>query len=195
MKHFLIILLGFFYLNTSLGQLKKDNWLLMGGGSFYAFKQESTGTNLNYYTRELNATFLSSIGYFVADKFVIGIGNRVNGERYKLIGQDVGIKNFRWSLGPFLRYYFLPDEKSFNFFTDIDYQLGVNSNFGEYKGKHNLLSVSPGLELFFNSTVGLHLKMGYSNKVTSSYKNPSKEEKSVRNGFESSIGISIHLEK
>ena len=195
MKYFLIIVLAFFCLNTSFGQLKKDNWLLMGGGSFYACKQESNTTNLTYYTRELNASFLSSIGYFVNDKFVIGIGNRLSAEKYQLIGQDVGIQNFRFSLGPFLRYYFLPDDKNFNIFTDIDYQLGINSNFGEYKGKHNLFSVSPGLEVFFNSTVGLHLKMGYSKKVSSAYGLPSDEQKGISNGFESSIGISIHLEK
>jgi hypothetical protein len=118
MKHFLITLFAFFFFNTSFGQPQKDNWLLMGAGSFYAFKQDATGTNLIYYTRELNASFLSSIGYFVKDKFVIGIENRLNAERNKLIVKDIGIKNFRCLLDLFFRYNFLPD-KNFNFLLTL----------------------------------------------------------------------------
>jgi hypothetical protein len=86
MKHFLITLFEFFFFNTSFGQPQKDNWLLMGAGSFYAFKQDATGTNLTYYTRGLNTSFLSSIGYFVTDKFLIRISNRLSAKRYQSIG-------------------------------------------------------------------------------------------------------------
>lgn len=116
MKHFLITLFAFFCFNTSFGQPQKGKWLLMGSGLFYAFKQDATGTNLIYYTRGLNTSFLSSIGYFVIDKFLIRISNRLSAERYQLIGQDEGIKNFMLSLCPFLGYYFVSEDKNFNFF-------------------------------------------------------------------------------
>ena len=95
-------------------------------------------------------------------------------------------ENFRWDL--FARYYFLNPEKQYNILADIAYQWGINQSFST-KGKYNNFSLMAGPEIYFNSSIGLEILMGYgSNEETleGSYSDKKK-------GFLITTGIQLHL--
>ena len=80
--------------------------------------------------------------------------------------------------------------------TDINYQFGANKFLGSLheKGKYNTLSIMGGMEVFFNSSVGIEILLGYTSKIVS-IDNSSSMFSDKKNGFQTSIGFQIHLEK
>ena len=98
-------------------------------------------------------------------------------------------------VGPFSRYYFLEKDKQFNILLDAAYLFGTNSyplaNTG--KGVINELSISAGLEAFFNTTVGVEFLVGYKSKYEDIKGITGYSDK--KNGVNVSIGFQIHLEK
>ena len=61
------------------------------------------------------------------------------------------------------------------------------------KGKFNTLSIMAGTEVFFNNTSGLEILIGYRNQIATL--NGSSGYNSNKNGFQVSIGFTLHLEK
>ncbi len=106
-----------------------------------------------------------------------------------------GITNYyRLAIGPFVRYYFLNQERQFNLLTDISYQFGINKYLGELheKGKFNMFSASGGIEVFFNATVGVEILIGYAQQVSSIEDSPGAFN-SNKKGLQVSIGFQLHL--
>ncbi|MDP1765227.1 MAG: hypothetical protein Q8L07_15205 [Sediminibacterium sp.] len=113
------------------------------------------------------------------------------------VGSGGGTTNsFRFAIGPFARYYFLNADKPFNILTDVSYQFGINNWRNSYpaKGKFNSLSIMGGTEVFFNSTAGLEILIGYGNQIASIDNSPSAYNRNKK-GFQVSIGFTLHLEK
>lgn len=188
MKHsFFLFALVIFSL-TSFGQLDKKTWLVGGNGRFqsYTIKDRSPYEYNNGKYTEINLAV--NVGYFLKDKFVLGLRTS-----YDKLKEDIGAgksNGDRINAGPFGRYYFLEKEKSFNLLMDCGYQFGVFTALGQSKSNSNTLSVMGGAELFFNSTAGLEVLLGYYDN-TEKFSDGNKR----RNGFQVSIGFQLHLIK
>jgi hypothetical protein len=100
------------------------------------------------------------------------------------------------AVGPFARYYFLNTDKPFNILADVSYQFGYLQQLGllHEKGKNNTFSAMGGTEIFFNSTAGMEILLGYINKTVSIENSPGAFKNS-KSGFQVSIGFTLHLEK
>ena len=175
-------------------QLTKGTWLIGGSGSLYSYK-EIHNYPINYTANYTNIDISPSVGYFPVDKLAVGL--RPTFSSYKGESDGGGSTNsFKISMGPFVRYYFLDAEKSFNLLTDISYQLGINQYLGAVheKGKYNTLSIKGGAEMFFNSAVGIEILLGYLQNNTSIENSPNAY-RTIRKGFQASVGFQFHLEK
>lgn len=194
MKLLLINLTLLFISTSSFAQLDKGTWLAGGTGSFYSYNEDYTAPSVDVTAKYTSIDLSASIGYFLADKFSAGL--RPYFSSFKGESSGGGTTNsYRLAVGPFVRYYFLKADKQFNILGDASYQFGLNQDLGSLheKGKFNTLSFMAGMEVFFNSAVGLEMLLGYRNQIASI--NGSSGYNSNKKGFQVSIGFSFHLEK
>lgn len=185
---------------NSYAQLDKKTWLVGGTGSFNSYKQEQTFTWQNTgieskttYTN-IDIELSAKIGYFIIDKLVLGLTPTYLLSNRKSVTAGDNIAH-QFSVGPFVRYYFLKKEKPFNILTEVNYQFGNLrvTDLPDDKGSINKFSFLAGPEIFFNSAVGMEVLLGYrmyNEKIDNPYL-PSYKE----NGFQVAIGFQIHLEK
>jgi hypothetical protein len=191
----LLIVLLLFSSSSSFSQLDKNTWLVGGAGNFYSSKRNYISyitPAANGSSKELNLNISPNIGYFLIDKFAVGLRPYFSwgkGESISSNGTIATGNSKRYGIGPFARYYFLDKEKQFNILTDISYQLGEWKQSG--KGKLNNFSFVAGPAIYFNTSVGMEFLLGYttqSEELKSFSKNSSK-------GFIVTIGFQIHLIK
>ena len=183
---------------SSFAQLSKKTWLVSGSGSLYSYNEDyiapSPAPNFTakYSTIDLNA----SVGYFFLDKLSAGLRPYLSTYKGKVSGGGEGANDFKLAIGPFVRYYFLKEDKQYNLLADVSYQIGINQakNGDNPKGKFNVFSIMAGTELFFNSSVGLEILLGYKNQLVTFDNSPSAYS-SNRKGFQTSIGFTFHLNK
>lgn len=176
---FLFIL--FFISYNSVGQITKDNWLVGGSGSFSSQKEHLISTDV----RGLNIRLSPNIGYFFIDKFAGGIRLTFNHNKIKFNG-GVG-RSTQTGLGPYIRYYFLNEDKRLNFFAETAYQYLHSKGGNGASDKQNNFSFSAGPVFYFNSSVGFELILNYELINTPQGTNA----KTFSVGF----GFQIHLEK
>lgn len=187
-----------FVCTFSYGQLTKKNWLVGGNGSLYSFNEDYTAPSpapnftAKYTTIDVSAT----VGYFFLNKLSAGLRPYLSTYKGKVSGGGEGANDFKFAIGPFVRYYFLKEDKQYNLLADVSYQIGINQskNGDNPKGKFNVFSIMAGTELFFNSSVGLEILLGYKNQLVTFDNSPSAYS-SNRKGFQTSIGFQFHLEK
>jgi hypothetical protein len=180
---------------TAKSQLDKGIWLAGGSGTLYSYNQTYSSPSNNTTSKYTNIELSASIGYFAIDKLVLGLRPSFSSFKGEVTSQGGLITNSKkYSIGPFARYYFLNTDKHYNILTDISYQFGVNKNALPPKehGKLNSFSVMAGPEIFFNSSVGLEILLGYSIKEESI--NGQTGYQDNRKGFQVSVGLQIHLE-
>jgi hypothetical protein len=173
-------------------QITKGNWLV--GGSARGSMSNSS-LNGSYY--KVNSFSLSpNMGYFLFDKFSAGLKFSVDYSKVKYpeTGNgvvNVGLKNVYLNGGPFLRYYFLNTDKLVNLFVETSYQFqsqnSISTGFNS-KQLSNVFSISSGLVVYFNSSVGIEFIVGF-NSIK--YKNTTGSFNSLFTG----IGLQIHLIK
>lgn len=181
--------------NSLKAQLTQNHWLVGGSGSFYSYNENFDSPLTNFTAKYTDINISTSIGYFVIDKFTLGVrptfssvkGEVMNGGKtntYKLAG------------GPFARYYFLQSDRPFNLLADVCYQFGINKYLGALheEGKYNTFSIMAGPEIFFNTVAGIEILFGYTQKIGSIENSPG-EFTSNKKGFQASIGFQLHLEK
>jgi hypothetical protein len=199
-KLFLLITLPMAYC-TAQCQLDKGIWLVGGSGSFYNYHEDYNSQQTTFTAKYTEIDISASVGYFVADKLATGL--RPTFSSAKGVAMQNGIPNGssndnKMAVGPFVRYYFLPMDRSFNLLSDVSYQWGITQRLGALheKGKNNTFSIMAGPEVFFNSSAGLEILLGYSQNI-SSIENSLPEANSNINkkGLQISIGFQLHLEK
>lgn len=173
-------------------QLDKKYWLVGGTGSLYAYSDDFTTTGQPTVSGKLTEINLSAnVGYFIFDKFAAGLRPGIYSLKSRgLNTASAGTKDIAFYIGPFARYYFLDKEKPFNILVDGAYQFGKYSNF-EGKGIIKHASIMVGPEIFFNSSIGLEVLVGYL------YQKKTIDAQSgfnnVRNGLYISVGFQLHL--
>lgn len=180
----LFFLIVFTTLCTVNAQITKGNWMVGGSGNFSSTKSEnSSGSEAKGTLFEIKP----NIGYFVIDKLATGINSSIG------FGNPSGSNNNSWgySIGPFIRYYFLEIDKKINLLSQVDYSIGQGkSDFSSLDTNSSNLSIKAGPVIYFNSSVGLELLLNYD---YSKSKRGSSE--TIGNQFNISIGFQIHLEK
>lgn len=188
MKHlFLTILIGLFCFSAK-SQITKSNWLVGGTSNFSSSKQ-----NLPNSTDKNNSTtfsILPNIGYFVVDKFAMGLGAGISFLQSK--SNDIKSNVTSYSIGPFARYYFLDTDKTTNLFIQGKFGYGISrfNNLGNpiSKSKNLSYSLTGGPVVYFNSSVGLEFTVGWT------YEKALEDKSSVSSAIVG-IGFQIHLEK
>ncbi len=181
---------------SSFAQLDKGTWLVGGSGSFNSFNQKSTSPAGFTETKFTNIELSGSLGYFFVRKLVAGLRPGYYFLKGKQDNQGEVAGTTKLGIGPFVRYYFLDPEKQFNLLADVSYQIGfAKQPIGtKSTGKFTDLRLLAGTEVFFNSSVGLELLIGYS-KSTETLNKPSLRYSYDRSGVLVSIGFQFHLEK
>lgn len=193
---------------NSFGQLDKKTWLVGGTGSFdsykenytYVFTGTGTGENIEIERSIKEIEFSPKVGYFVIDKLALGIGVSYISEKSEsktISGNASGGSSKSHSLyvGPFARYYFLNKDKPYNILVEANYQFGNidQSVFSDDKGKLSRFSLFVGPEIYFNSSVGMNLLVGYTNSKRNMDNNSSVSNST--NGLQVAIGFQIYLQK
>jgi hypothetical protein len=179
---------------TSIAQLEQGTWLVGGSGSFYAGKNKFSNDVQVSEFDILNVALNPSLGYFLTENLALGL--RLGYIKYKSESVPRGITSNtnRFDFGPFVRYYLLPNDRSFNLLFDAAYKpsLAWFSDTKE-KGARNMLSLSAGTVVFFNTSVALEFLIGY-------YKQGEKIPDMIRmhnreRGLQTTIGLQFHLKK
>lgn len=179
-------------LSTSLtfnAQITEDNWLVGGNFKFYQSKSESTSNDFTMTHRGLGFNLSADLGYFLKDKFAIGLipafgyGNP----------EGSGNSGYGFGIGPFLRYYFLKPEKTINIFSHLEYQFNQGYRQGNKSTETQNFNIKAGPAIFFNNSVAMEVTLEYAyGKVTSF---SGVRSKSKFNDFNIGIGFQIHLEQ
>lgn len=160
-----------FIVMSSNAQITKGNWMMGGGASFGSFKSTSGEINSQSTAFSVHPT----IGYFPIDKLAIGTSG------------ELAISNTtetNYGIAPFIRYYFLGNDKQINIFSEANYGI-YKINHSDYK--YDKLNLKAGAVFFLNSSVGLEVALNYSNQKT----NQNYQNKGIYLG----VGFQIHLEK
>ncbi len=183
-KSFLLILAASLFFSKSNGQITKGNWIV-GGNANLLYTNSKTETSD---TKTTTIGLTPNIGYFIVDKFAGGVRLSFYNSQIKFGPPNNNFTKFsNYSIGPFIRYYFLQVDKQYNIITEITYQFGkekveTNNSSGVNISKNNF-TFSAGPVIYFNSSVGIEFLLNYSSSGNN-----------INNGRSNSIGIGIGLQ-
>ena len=193
MKYTTILILTLILTPKSYSQLTKKYWLAGGYGSLYSYTDAFTNFGQPTVTGKLTeVNFATNIGYFPTDKLATGIRTSINSVKSRELNTaNSSTKDITFTIGPFVRYYFLQTERQVNLLIDGSYQLGTYSTYAG-KGISKTTTVSIGTEIFFNSAVGFELLIGYMSRSKSIDDNLLGFT-NKRTGLNLSVGFQFHL--
>lgn len=185
MKKISILTLFILFVNIAVNcQITKGNWLAGGSGTF-SHSKATFSTGGEYISTNIDIS--PRFGYFVADRFAIGLyGNYTWGLNKS---NNIKASYSNYGIGPFIRYYFLSVENKVNLLVETNGSYNEQTN-NQLKTKSGFFSYNAlaGPVIFLNSSVGVEFLLGYKG-----YKETKTETKN--NGVYFSIGIQYHLEK
>lgn len=188
-KTILLFLIAFTFYYDADCQITKDNWLV-GGNASFSFNNSNAETND---TKTTTINVAPDIGYFFIDKFAGGLRLSFYNNNIKFGPPNNNFTTFtNYSIGPFVRYYFLPVDNPYNILTEISYQFGnekiKTNNPPASNSNSNSFTFSVGPVIYFNSCVGIEFLLNYSNSGNNANSRRG-------NSFGAGIGLQIHLEK
>jgi hypothetical protein len=186
-KTILLFLIASTFYDHANCQITKGNWLV-GGNASFAFSNAGPRDNSSKTT---DLRLVPNIGYFFMNKFAGGVQLSFNREHIKY-GASNNFSTFKnYSMGPFVRYYFLDVDGQYNILMEGSYQFGndkVETTNSTSNNSTNIISFSAGPVIYFNSSIGIEFLLNYSSTGTSGYNGRG-------NSFGIGIGLQIHLEK
>lgn len=196
-EKFILLFFAVITVINANAQLTKNFWLVGGMGTFNTYKKvlsDVPAPNVGYTADYTEIVISPKIGYFIMDKFAIGlVGSYEYG--YGKISNGGLNRGQHLAIGPFARYYFLDKDKIYNILTEVNYQYGKVNFYDGVNGSQQKFNVLAGPVIFFNSSVGVEFLMGYKYSKEKIDNNNSLEYIDARNGFQFAIGLQIHLEK
>ena len=160
-------------------QITKGNWMVGGDGNYTNTKVVNSITENVSVGNSIRVS--PNIGYFVYDKFALGINGLFHYNKANGSDSSTG-----FGVGPFARYYILKTEKRVNIFTEANYNFyntqtkGVNS----FTGSSYRFKAGP--VIYFNSSVALEMSLNYLSEKTENF---------TAKYFTVGLGFQIHLEK
>ena len=159
-------------------QITKKNWMV--GGNAYFDNSNAKNSNGEEIQSSTQIIVQPNIGYFFYDRFASGLSASYGYGKTK-----GGNSNSGFSVGPFVRYYFLKTEKNINFLVEANYYYGKDFNKSDFVTNYGFKT---GPVIYFNSSVGLELLAKYEHVFYSS-------DSFTTNSFQIGLGLQIHLEK
>lgn len=170
---------------TTNAQITKGNWMVGGNGNLSSYETKYINNGSGVINKGVGINISPNLGYFFSNKFVAGLSTNIGYTKPKNYESSFG-----YGVGPFVRYYFLKEEKRVNLFAQTNYIFGETKS-GSNKSQSNGYGFKAGPVIFFNSSVGLEMSIDYnSSKLT-----PNGAESSTYNNFQIGLGFQIHLEK
>jgi hypothetical protein len=196
MKYVFLFLVSLTIITNVQSQLSKGNWIVGGSGSFSSYNRDFQTPGYAVLYKSTDVTISPSIAYFLIDKLALGFRPsyilQKSEDRGSTGSNSGGTSNFRsFEVGAFGRWYFLNKGNNYNFLSDVSYNHGFFSNFGSNTGRSNSLKFLTGPAIYFNSSVGIELLLGYSASKTLNKNGTSN----LNRGFLTTLGFQIHLEK
>ena len=191
MKKVLLFILAIALFQISQAQITKGNWMMGGNGSF----EKSDQTSPTFDVKATTIALSPNVGYFLVDQFAVGARLKLDYEYLNY--PNVETKHTRLFAGPFVRYYFLDNERVVNFFSEAAFQLLIDQykstvpNGGYNRGSDNRLgsySLSLGTAVFLNSSVAIEGAISYERV-------PQNENGTKVSNLGLKIGFQIHLQK
>lgn len=181
----LILAISFLTVYSSDAQITKGNWMVGGAGNFSSYESKYKSNGVDMTNKGLGVNISPNIGYFLADKFVVGSSLSVGYTKPKNSENSFG-----YGIGPYVRYYLLKEDKLINFFSELNYIFGETKS-GNNKSETNGYGLKAGTVIFFNSSVGLEVSLDYN----SSKLIPKNSDSSNYNNLQIGLGFQIHLER
>lgn len=182
--HYLFLFIILITSTTVNAQITKGNWMV--GGTFSYNKLENTSSN-TIVDKESILTIKPMVGYFLKDKFALGLRSEFYNSNATIIGSNRN-SFFRLELGPYLRYYFFPVNNRLNLFSESAFLLSLWKGNGSKWDSTNGFLINVGPVVYLNSIVGLEFTLGYSSQF---FRNNNGSLNNIRTG----IGLQIHLGK
>ena len=170
---------------TSNAQITKGNWMVGGTGNVTSYENKNNNNGSDIISKGIGINISPNIGYFIVDKFVAGASLGFGYTKPEGYQSDFG-----YGIGPFIRYYFLKEDKRINILAQANYNFGQNIT-GVSKSKSNSYGFKAGPAIFFNSSVALEITLDYD----SSKLMPNNSSSSSYSNFQIGLGFQIHLEK
>jgi hypothetical protein len=178
-------------------QISKNQWLV--GGSVLAQYTETTANS----NKEIDVKAPAQVGYFVIDKLSLGVRGLYHFNQTKtayLFGTyfgntwaTVNQTQKEFAVGPFIRYYFLPQRNRFNLFLDASYGYGksttkmdLSQNPIESVSKTNTFNINIEPVFFINKHVSTEFVMAY-------YLQKQEGRSDSYTNFLLGLGFQIHL--
>jgi len=202
MKKNILIVISCMLVQFSYSQISEGNWLVGGSGSFSAYSTNQTFVSpaSTQNIKGFRIQFSPALGYFVKDKFAVGLKPTLYYERGRggdafapdgtILGSGGELTSFSFAAGTFARYYWLDLENPVNLLVETSYQHSIAS-ISNPKHSFNSVILGVGPVIYFNSSVGVEFLVNY-NALTRTTRNTYKE---VSRTIQLAIGLQIHLEK
>lgn len=196
MRYLTFLIIFLFITTTAFSQLDKGIWIVGGSGSFNSYHRDFSTPAYTVIYKNTDITISPSVGYFIIDKLALGLRPsyllQKSEDRGSTGTASGGKGNFSsLEIGAFGRWYIFNKDNNYNIVTDISYSYGFQSNFGSNTGHSNSIKALVGPVLYFNSSIGVELLIGYNSKHIFS----DDRTKNFDRGFLTTIGFQIHLEK
>ncbi len=176
------------------GQLEKGNYFLLGSSSLGLSNEKYTiisGGTSTEQSKTFSIAFQPKAGYFILDNLPIGLEISTGFDKTKYSNSDNKSSNSNFTIGPFARYYFLPQDKlkpmveiSAGFGTN-KYKSTSSQVTNESKYTHMEYSFGAGASYFFTKNVAFDALLSYE-----SDKYKLKSESHSGGGIKSSSGDS-----
>lgn len=205
MKHVSIFMLLLFLSSTFVfGQLEKGNCFLAGSNSLGFSSDKYTTTSGGTSTQSSKTTrfnFKSKAGYFLIENLPVGVS--IYASTYNTKYTDGGNKNTstNFTIGPFARYYFLPQDK-IRPMAEVGVNVGTSKSKSTYSGSTNEskngvveFSLGAGASYFFTDNIAFDAMLSYySDKYTLKSESHTGGSKSTSgdSGYKYS-GIDFHI--
>lgn len=174
---------------TTNAQITKGNWMV-GGSASFASRDYEQGSGL--FSGGQNGTINSlnlnpNMGYFIVNNLVVGANIGAN--------YQFGSGNYKtfstYNIGPFIRYYFLKQEKKFNILVQGGYHYGTARSKDVVSYNQNGYNFKTGPVVFLNSSVAVEFLLEYDVLSRENGSFGTNSNKSFLIG----LGLQIHLEK
>lgn len=170
-------------------QITKGNWMMGGNvsGSLTTYNS-SAGQQNTGYTWQI----APDIGYFFIDKLGVGVKSNITKEGSRSTSTPGYSTYVDFNLGPFVRYYFLPEENIINVVAEGSYLYGfIGGGATGRKGQStskNTFSLLAGPVAYFNSSASVEFLIGY---LSAKYVNI----KGRNNTLYFSLGLQVYIKK
>jgi hypothetical protein len=180
MKTFKLFLIATILFTISASsQITKGNWMVGGDANYTNSKVVNTNDEIIGSANSIR--IFPNIGYFIYDKFALGINGLFN------YGKDNGSdSSIGFGAGPFARYYFLNTENRINLLAEANYSYYSSRTNGFVTDSGSSYRFKTGPVIYFNSSVAMEMSIIYLSEKTSNF---------TAKYFTVGLGFQIHLEK